>query len=414
MKARFWSLTGATLVLAASGTLLAAQGAPGGGMPEMGPSEIGVIEMNLQEVPRIVTSPGRAVAFQEVEVRPRVGGVVEEVLYTPGQPLEVGDPLFRIDDATYVASVATAQADVATAEANLPVMQAAYDRAEQLSGRGYTEAEVEAARSSLAEAEATLEANKAALEYAQTELSWTTLRSPVAGRADVTTVSVGDLVTASQTDELTTIVAADPIYVDMVESSSRILSVRKGIAEGTLKRNDNLEATLTLENGDIYRGTGKLVTPSNTVSTTTGTVTVRFSFENPEQIIIPGMFVRGAVTLGTMEAYLVPQRAASRSNSGKLTAYVVGEDNKVEQVTLVDEGSYENSWIVREGLSDGTQLVVDGLSSLRSGQEVIPVAVTINENGVTEDVSGGDRPAAGGPPADGDVPADRPAPAAGE
>ncbi|MEP3675245.1 efflux RND transporter periplasmic adaptor subunit [Sulfitobacter sp.] len=414
MTVSFWSITGAALVLAASSTLLVAQGAPGGGMPEMGPSEIGVIEMTLQEVPRVVTAPGRAVAFQEVEVRPRVGGVVEEVLYTPGQLLEVGDPLFRIDDATYVASVATAQADVATAEANLPVMQAAYDRAEQLSGRGYTEAEVEAARSSLAEAKATLEANKAALEYAQTELSWTTLRSPIAGRADVTTVSVGDLVTASQTDELTTIVAADPVYVDMVETSSRILSVRKGIAEGTLKRNDNLEATLTLENGDIYRGTGKLVTPSNTVSTTTGTVTVRFSFENPEQIIIPGMFVRGAVTLGTMEAYLVPQRAASRSNSGKLTAYIVGEDNKVEQVTLVDEGSYENSWIVREGLSDGTQLVVDGLSSLRSGQEVIPVPVTINENGVTEDVSGGDSSAAGGPPADGDIPADRPAPAAEE
>lgn len=414
MTVSFWSTTGAALVLAASSTLLVAQGAPGGGMPEMGPSEIGVIEMNLQEVPRIVAAPGRAVAFQEVEVRPRVGGVIEEVLYTPGQLLEVGDPLFRIDDATYVASVATAQADVATAEANLPVMQAAYDRAEQLSGRGYTEAEVEAARSSLAEAKATLEANKAALEYAETELSWTTLHSPIAGRADVTTVSIGDLVTASQTDELTTIVAADPIYVDIVETSSRILSVRKGIAEGTLKRNDNLEATLTLENGDIYRGTGKLVTPSNTVSTTTGTVTVRFSFENPEQIIIPGMFVRGAVTLGTMEAYLVPQRAASRSNSGKLTAYIVGEDNKVEQVTLVDEGSYENSWIVREGLSDGTQLVVDGLSSLRSGQEVIPVAVTINENGVTEDVSGGDRPAAGGPPADGDIPADRPAPVAEE
>ncbi len=390
---RVWKMTGAAVALAASSTLLAAQGAPFGEMPPMGPSEVGVIAVNLQEIPRVVTSPGRAVASQDVSVRPRVGGVIEEILYTPGQLLKVGDPLFRIDDASYVAAVATARADVATAEANLPVMQAAYDRAQQLSGRGYTEAEVEAAQSSLAEAKATLDANKAALDYAETELSWTTLRSPIAGRADVTSVSVGDLVTASQADELTTIVTSDPIYVDMVESSSRILSVRKGIAEGTLERNDNLEATLTLENGDIYRGVGELVTPSNTVSTTTGTVTIRFAFDNPEQIIIPGMFVRGAVTLGTMQAYLVPQRATSRSNSGKLTAYVVGEDNIVEQVTLVDEGAYENAWIVREGLSDGDQLVVDGFSSLRSGQEVSPVPVTIDENGVTQDISADTAPA---------------------
>lgn len=152
---------------------------------QAGPIEVGVVEMALQEIPRVATSPGRAVAFQEVEVRPRVGGVIEEILYTPGQSLEVGDPLFRIDDASYVAAVATARADVATAEANLPVMQAAYDRAEQLAGRGYTEAEVEAARASLAEAEATLDSTRAALDFAQTELSWTTLKSPIAGRADV-------------------------------------------------------------------------------------------------------------------------------------------------------------------------------------------------------------------------------------
>lgn len=347
--------------------------------------EVGAVEMNVQEVPQIVTSPGRAVAFQEVEVRPRVGGVIEEILYTPGQSLEVGDPLFRIDDASYVAAVATARADVATAEANLPVMQAAYDRAEQLSGRGYTEAEVEAARASLAEARATLDATKAALDYAHTELSWTTLKSPIAGRADVATVSVGDLVTAGQTDALTTIVRSDPIYVDMMEASARILSFRKGIAEGTLKQNDALEATLTLENGDVFRGTGKLVTPGNDVSTSTGTVTIRFEFDNPEHVLLPGMFVRGEVTLGTTQAFLVPQRAATRGNSGQLTVYIVGDDGTAKQVALNDDGSHENAWIVREGLSEGDKLIVDSLSSLRVGQAVTPVAVTIDEDGVARD-----------------------------
>ncbi|MBT0955815.1 efflux RND transporter periplasmic adaptor subunit [Alphaproteobacteria bacterium KMM 3653] len=263
--------------------------------------------------------------------------------------------------------------------------QSTYDRAEQLIGRGYTEAEVEAARASLAEAKATLDAVQAALDYAQTELSWTTLTSPIAGRADVSTVSVGDLVTAGQSDSLTTIVQSDPIYVDTVETSARILSVRKGFAEGTLEQNDTLEATLTLENEEIYRGHGQLVTAGNTVSTTTGTVTIRFKFDNPDHLIIPGMFARGDVVIGSTEAYLVPQRAATRESSGKLSVYVVDANGKAEQVTLEDDGSYQKSWIVREGLSEGDRLIVDGLSSLRPGQEVTPVAAIIDENGVARD-----------------------------
>lgn len=384
MKVSVWKMMGAVFALTGTGTIANAQFGPPGGM-DLGPLEVGVIELTLQEVPRVVTSPGHAVAFQEVEVRPRVGGVIEEVLYTPDQLLEVGDPLFRIDDSSYVAAEATARANVATAEANLSVMQSAYGRAEQLAGRGYSEAEVEAARASLAEAEATLDAAQAALDYAQIELSWTTLKSPIAGRADVATVSVGDLVTAGQADALTTIVQADPIYVDMMEASARILSVRKGIAEGALKQNDALEATLTLENEEVFRGIGQLVTAGNSVSTTTGTVTLRFKFDNPEHVVIPGMFVRGDVVIGAMQAYLVPQLAATRGNSGKLTAYIVGEDGTAQQVTLEDDGSYENAWIVREGLREGDRLIVDGLSSLRPGQAVTPVAAIIDEDGVARD-----------------------------
>jgi len=350
------------------------------------PIKVGVVEMSSQEVPRVVTSPGRAVAFQDVAVRPRVGGVIQEILYTPGQSLEIGDPLFRIDDSSYVAAEASARADLAKAEANLPVVQAAYDRAKELSGRSSTVAQVEAARGILAEAEATLASAKAKLKYAQTELSWTTIQSPIAGRADIATVSVGDLVTAGQADALTTIVRSDPIYVDMMEASARILSVRKAIAEGSLKQNDVLQATLMLENGDVYRGAGQLVAGGNNVSTTTGTVTIRFTFDNPNHVIIPGMFVRGEVVLGTMQAYLVPQRAATRGHSGKLTAYIVGEKGTAKQVTLDDDGSYENAWIVRNGLSDGDRLIVDGRSSVRAGQAVTPVAVTIDDDGISRDV----------------------------
>lgn len=386
MKMSVWKMVVVIFALMGVASIANAQSGPPGG-EEMPPVEVGVVEMTLQEVPRVVTSPGRAVAYQEVEVRPRVGGVIQEILYTPDQELEVGDPLFRIDASSYIAAEAAARADLATAEANLPVMQAAYDRAVQLEGRGYTEAEVEAARASLAEAKATLDSAKAALEYAQTELSWTTVASPIVGRADVSTVSVGDLVTAGQSDELTTIIQSDPIYVDIMEASARILSIREGIVGGTLEQNDVLEATLTLENGQVYRGTGQLVTTGTNVSTSTGTVTIRFKFDNPDHVIIPGMFVRGEVVIGKTQAYLVPQRAATRSSTGQLIAYVVAEDGTAQQVVLQDDGSYDNSWIVNEGLSDGDQLIVDGLSSLQEGQAVTPVAVTIDEDGISRDAA---------------------------
>ncbi|MDO6480447.1 efflux RND transporter periplasmic adaptor subunit [Shimia thalassica] len=391
MKRSIWKITGVIIALTGFAMTASAQPGPPGMSAPSGPVEVGVIAATLQEVPRVVTSPGRAVAYQDVEVRPRVGGVVEEILYTPGQSLEVGAPLFRIDDSSYLAAVATARSNLATAEANLPVLQAAYTRAEALSGRGYTEAEVETARASLAEAEAILVSSQAALDYALTELSWTTLKSPIEGRADVATVSVGDLVTAGQTDALTTLVRSDPIYVDMIEASTRVLSVRKDIHNGILKENDALKATLTLENGDVFRGTGQLVTPGNYVSTTTGTVTVRFKFYNPHHVIIPGMFVRGTITLGTRQAYLVPQRAATRDNSGLLTAYIVAEDGTAQQVALEDDGSYENAWIVRDGLSEGDQLIVDGLSSIRPGQEVQPVAAIIDEDGLVRDAPTSDK-----------------------
>ncbi|MBB94246.1 MAG: efflux transporter periplasmic adaptor subunit [Rhodobacteraceae bacterium] len=372
-------LLATTALLAMTALAAAQQSAP--------PMQVGTITLERQAVPRIVTLPGRAVAYQDVDIRPRVGGVVEEILYTPGADLSVGDPLFRIDDASYRANVAAAQSDLATAEANLPVAKAAYERAEQLAGRGYTEAEVDSARASQAEAAATLDAARAALDYAQTELSWTTITSPIDGVAEVASVSVGDLVTAGQSDALTTVTRMDPIDVQMLEASARMLELRQEIASGTLEQTPELEARLQLETGAIYEGSGQLVTPGTAVSTTTGTFTVRFRFDNPDRMILPGMFLRGEITVGTVQAYLIPQRAAERNNSGALTVFVVGDDGTAQQVVLSELGTYENAWIVPGGLDDGDKLIVDGLKSLQAGQAVTPVEVEIDENGLTRDVA---------------------------
>lgn len=369
-----------------------AGGVAGAQAPEPGagpgaPAEVGVVTVAREAVPETLELPGRAVAYEQVAVRPRVEGVVTGILYTPGQPLKAGDPLFQLDDATYVAGVASDEATLAQAEADLPVKQAAYDRASRLVNQGYTQAEVESAQSDLASAQATLDAARASLDYAETQLSWTTIRSPIDGVPEVQSVSVGDLVTAAQDTELTTVTRLDPIYVDMLDTSTRLLEIRRRIDDGTLTVNADLHATLVLEDGQIYTGTGGIVAPSAMVSTSTGTISLRFEFENPEHQILPGMFVHGTVEIGTTNAWLVPQRATTLSTTGELTAFVA-EDGKAKLVTLTQTGTRGGYWIVQGGLADGDELIVDGLKTLAAGAEVTSVAVTLDEDGLTRTEGG--------------------------
>ncbi|SIS70404.1 efflux RND transporter periplasmic adaptor subunit [Phaeovulum vinaykumarii] len=364
------------LFLALSGAAAAQEGAP--------PAKVGVMEMTRAEVAQTTVLPGRAVAFQKVDLRPRVEGVVEDILYTPGRPVKAGDPMFRIDDAAYRAEVAADRSELTKARAALELARSAYARASQLEGSGYTAAEVESARADLAEAEASVEAAEAALDYAQTQLSWTTITSPIHGVPDVAAVSVGDLVTAGQADALTTITRLDPIYVDMIEASARMLSLRSRIAGGELHRSNRLEARLVLENGQVYEGAGELVTPGVSVATSTGTFTARFRFDNPRRMILPGMFVRGEVVVGSVDAFLVPQRAATRAVTGALTVYVVDDTGHARQLSLTESGSSGNAWIVEDGLEEGAQLIVDGLKSLRDGQAVIPELSVIDAEGLVQ------------------------------
>ncbi|HEY0275076.1 MAG TPA: efflux RND transporter periplasmic adaptor subunit [Paenirhodobacter sp.] len=358
---------------------------------EQHPAPVGVLEMKRQSVPQGFDLPGRAVAYEQVAVRPRVGGIVTQILYTPGKPVTPGTPLFQLDDATYAATVASDAATLATAEANLPVKQAAFDRAARLVNQGATRVDLETAQYELAAAQAELAAARAALDFARTQLSWTTVVSPIQGIPEVQSVSVGDLVTAGQTTEMTTVTRLDPIYVDMLEPSIRLLDIRRRVDEGVLTQNQSADATLILENGQIYKGTGQLVTPSAVVSTSTGTVSVRFSFDNHDHRILPGMFLRGFVTLGTMQGYLVPQRATARSATGSLTAFIVDKDSKSQQVTLTSAGTYQNNWIVTDGITEGDQLILDGLKNMSAGKAVKPQPASVDAKGLVQDgaTSGG-------------------------
>lgn len=370
-------------VLFLAGSLLAASMAFAQQMP---PKNVGVVEMQLQEVPRIVTLPGRAVAGEAAEIKPRVSGLVTEILYRAGTPLEAGAAMFRIDATTYESSVISAEADVASARSAAVQAAAAHERTSRLQGSGTTQAQAEAALSEKEQSEARLMGAEAALAIARAELGWTVITSPIDGMASVAAVSVGDLVSAGQADALATVTRLDPIDVDMYEPSARILGVFDDIQSGKLQLHDSLKATLTLENGQTYDAMGELLAPGFTVSASTGAVDNRFRFENPERRLLPGMFVRGQIEMGVTHAFLVSQSAATRDRTGKLTAWVV-EDGKVVQRILTDDGTWQHSWIVTEGLQEGDLLVADGLSGLVAGMEVATVPVEYDANGVVRDTA---------------------------
>ncbi|WP_191569589.1 efflux RND transporter periplasmic adaptor subunit [Paracoccus yeei] len=345
-----------------------------------GPTPVGVVTTAEEDVPRTVTLPGRAIAYQQTAIRPQVGGEILDIVYDPGRPVRAGDVLFRIDPETLAAALAAAEASVAGAEASLTQAQNTVTRYRRLEGSGVSAVDRANAEVALKQAEADLAAARAARDAAQLSLDRTAILSPLDGMADVPQVSVGDLVTANQSEALTTITQLDPIYVDVSESSARLMRSRAGGSAGQLIRTGAVQTRLTLETGEEYQGEGRLVSPGIAVSPTTGTVPIRLRFDNPDLRILPGQFLRVQMTLGSTRAVLVPQRATSRASDGTLTAFVV-RDGRAQQVVLSEQGSYRNNWIVTQGISPGEQLILDGLDDLRAGTEVAPVPVQIDAQG---------------------------------
>lgn len=384
MNSRHGILKWVALGLLLAGPVQAQQGM-GWGAPQ-GPVEVGVVTTAEEDVPYTVTLPGRAIAYQQTGIRPQVGGEVLEITYDPGKPVKAGDVLFRLDPETLAAALAAAEASVTGAEASLTQAQNTVTRYRRLEGSGVSAVDRANAEVALKQAEADVKSAEAARDAARLSLQRTDIRSPIDGVADVAAVSVGDLVTANQSEHLTTITQLDPIYVDVSESSARMLRNRERINTGTLTMNGKVQTQLILETGEEYQGEGRIVRPGITVSPTTGTVPIRLQFDNPDQMILPGQFLRVRLTLGTTRAVLVPQRATRRASDGTLTAFVVRE-GKAQQVTLSETGSYRNNWIVIQGIDAGEKLVLDGLENLRAGAEVTTVPVSIDAQGVVRDAA---------------------------
>lgn len=348
---------------------------------------VGVITMEKSDALLTVELPGRATSYRSASIRPQVSGIIKAVDYKEGRPVQKGDLLFEIDDAAYAAAEAEAEATLSKAQASVPSAQANYDRYKKLLDSGSTtEAELDTARVTLLQAKADVAAAEAGLKTAKLNLDNTKIKAPFDGIADVSAYSIGNLVSASQSDALTTVRQLNPIYVKLSDSSANLLKIRSELASGAIKRDGStLPIHLTLENGQVYDHTGTFETPAPTVDETTGSFSIRISFDNPDRLIMPGMFVRATLSVGKRSGYLIPQRAASRDSDGNLTARFVTADEKVETRTFKDASASGNAWLVTTGIQDGDKLIIDGLQTISDGMAVKTTEVKLDDDGVAED-----------------------------
>ncbi len=370
------------LFVLAGASLLAACGAgntqrAGAGAP---PPEVGVMTLAPQAVQLSTELPGRTVAHRIAEVRPQVEGIIKRRLFKEGSEVTAGQSLYEIDPAPYRAALQRAQASLASSTAQLSAARMLTERYQSLQGKGVvSKQDYDNAQAASRSAEAAVEAAKAAVESARIDLGYTKVRAPISGRIGRSEVTEGALVKAAQDNAIATIAQLDPIYVDVNESTTELLRQRRDFDAGILQRDakQHAKVTLTLEDGSSYSQAGSLQFSQVTVDQSTGSVLLRAEFPNPDRLLLPGMFVRARLVVGTsQQALLVPQAAVSRNARGQATVLVVGPDSKVsERVIEVDRATGSN-WLVSSGLKAGERIVVEGLQQARPGAPVraVPAA----------------------------------------
>jgi membrane fusion protein (multidrug efflux system) len=324
----------------------------------------------------------RVVASQSAEVRPQVSGIIQQRLFEEGSLVEQGQLLYQIDPATYQSAYNEAKANLNSAKASLNTAKLKDQRyAKLIKLEGISQQDYDDAHAAYLEAKANIDKYKAALETAAINLEYTKVKASISGHIGISSVTQGALVTAEQSSELATIRTLDPIYVDMTKSSTELLKLRQLINEKEIKQGTTA-VTLSLEDGSTYQHEGQLKMQEVSVDTSTGSVTLRAEFPNPEGLLLPGMFVRAQVNEAVDEnAILVPQQGIYHSADGTAYAYVIGDDNRVERRTVQTMSAVDNKWVITSGLSANDKLLVEGSNKIRPGSEVKPVHVEMDNNG---------------------------------
>lgn len=358
--------TVSALALAACGEAPQPPVTGGQGVPQ-----VSAVTVQARRLALTTELPGRVAPALIAEVRPQITGLVLQRRFKEGSDVKAGDVLYQIDPATYRANVDSAQATLAKAEANLVPVQLKAGRFKELAAiKAVSQQDADDATAALQQAQAEVSAAKAALQTQRINLDYTRIVSPISGRIGRSTVTQGALVTANQATALATVQQLDPIYVDVTQSTSALLALKRSMGTGALK-SGTAKVRLVLEDGSVYAQSGKLQFSDVTVDQSTGAVTLRAEFPNPHADLLPGMYARAVLEEGVLEqALLVPQPAVGRDTTGKPYAFVVDGDGKLQQRALRTERAVGDQWLVSEGLKPGDVVVVEGQQKAHAGQVV--------------------------------------------
>ncbi|ENZ2461693.1 multidrug efflux RND transporter periplasmic adaptor subunit AcrA [Salmonella enterica] len=355
--------------------------------------EVGVVTLKTEPLQITTELPGRTVAYRIAEVRPQVSGIILKRNFVEGSDIEAGVSLYQIDPATYQATYDSAKGDLAKAQAAANIAELTVKRYQKLLGTQYiSKQEYDQALADAQQATAAVVAAKAAVETARINLAYTKVTSPISGRIGKSSVTEGALVQNGQASALATVQQLDPIYVDVTQSSNDFLRLKQELANGSLKQeNGKAKVDLVTSDGIKFPQSGTLEFSDVTVEQTTGSITLRAIFPNPDHTLLPGMFVRARLQEGTKPtALLVPQQGVTRTPRGDATVLVVGADNKVETRQIVASQAIGDKWLVTDGLKAGDRVVVSGLQKVRPGAQVKVQEITADNK---QQAASGDQPA---------------------
>ena len=336
--------------------------------------EVATVQVSTQSVVLTTELPGRTSAYRIAEVRPQVNGIILKRFFTEGSEVQTGQVLYQIDPAHFQASLDNAQAALGKAEGNRPAVRLRAERvSELLADKAVSQQDVDDAAAALKQTEADIQFWKAMVETARINLGYARIVAPITGRIGKSNVTEGALVTAHQPASLATIQQLDPIYVDVPQSTAELLRLQRRQKDGRLNPNglDQKKVKLLLEDGTVYPWEGTLQFRDVTVDPSTGAVSLRVVFPNPQRILLPGMFVRAVVQEGVhAQAILIPQQAVSRDPKGNPVALIVDAAGKVGQRVLSLDRAMGDKWLVSSGLRPGDRVIVEGVQKVRPGSSV--------------------------------------------
>ncbi|WP_438970767.1 efflux RND transporter periplasmic adaptor subunit [Methylophaga sp.] len=340
--------------------------------PDAQKVSVNVVTLAPQSITLTRTLPARTVAYRKAEVRPQVNGIIEARLFEEGAKVEAGQQLYQIEPALYKATLANAEAELSRAKAALQTAQSREQRYKELmNDNAISRQDYDDALATYLQAQAEIKVQQAAVSSAKTNLSYTRVDAPISGRIGKSNVTEGALVTAQQAGVMTTIHQLDPIFIDIAQPSKELLQLRKQMISQSRNEESAPKVKLTLEDGSEYPLTGELQFAEVNVEPTTGDVVLRAIMPNPNNLLLPGMFVRAEINQGELEnVILAPQKGVTFNREGNASVLLVNANNQVEARQIQVQRAIGDSWLIESGLQEGEQLITAGLQKVSPGANV--------------------------------------------